>query len=167
VIGAVQRRFPLATLADAAAPLIRRKHGERARVIVRGMLPRNRWFVAAALAYALAGGLLALAWLAFPGALSPYALRAHAHLMLVGFVGMMVFGVGLHVLPRFTGRNLFSERLADAQFLLVNAGLVAMVYGWLASRQRVVEAGGGLLWIGFLLFAVNVIATVRPWARRG
>ena len=59
------------------------------------MLPRNRWFIAAALVYALLGGLVALAWLAFPGALTPYALRAHAHLMLVGFVGMMVFGVAL------------------------------------------------------------------------
>jgi hypothetical protein len=42
-----------------------------------------------------------------------------------------------------------------------------MVLGWLASRPRVIEAGGGLLWVGFLLFALNVIATVRPWARRG
>ncbi|MGE5097554.1 MAG: cbb3-type cytochrome c oxidase subunit I [Betaproteobacteria bacterium] len=131
------------------------------------MLPRNRWFIAAALLYALLGGSVALAWLAFPGALAPLALRAHAHLMLVGFVGMMVFGVGLHVLPRFTGRNLFSERLADAQFVLVNVGLVAMVAGWLVASRLLTEAGGGLLWAGFLLFAVNVIATVRPWARRG
>ncbi len=29
------------------------------------MLPRNRWFVAAALIYALLGGLLGLAWLAW------------------------------------------------------------------------------------------------------
>lgn len=131
------------------------------------MLPRNRWFIAAALLYALLGGSVALAWLAFPGALAPYALRAHAHLMLVGFVGMMVFGVALHVLPRFTGRNLFSERLADAQFVLVNVGLLAMVGGWLAGARLFIGMGGALLWAGFLLFAVNVIATVRPWARRG
>lgn len=131
------------------------------------MLPRNRWFIAAALAYALAGGLVGLFWLAFPGALSPFALRAHAHLMLVGFVGMMIFGVGLHVLPRFTGRTLFSERLADAQFVLANAGLLAMVAGWLAAITAGVRVGGLLLWTSFLLFAVNVVATVRPWARRG
>jgi cbb3-type cytochrome oxidase subunit 1 len=130
------------------------------------MLPRNRWFVAAGLAYALLGGLLALAWLAFPQ-MPVYALRAHAHLMLVGFVGMTVFGVGLHVLPRFTGRALFSERLADAQFVLVNLGLVAMVLGWLGGVRVATGAGGALLWAGFVLFAVNVIATVRPWARRG
>ena len=131
------------------------------------MLPRNRWFIAAALAYALAGGLLGLAWLAFPQSLPPLALRAHAHLMLVGFVGMMIFGVGLHVLPRFTGRTLFSERLADAQFALVNGGLLAMVAGWLSSANAVVRSGGALLWFGLALFAINIVATVRPWGRRG
>mgnify|MGYP006363865509 FL=1 len=130
------------------------------------MLPRNRWFIAAALAYALLGGLLGLTWLAFPAALPAFALRAHAHLMLLGFVGMMIFGIGLHVLPRFTGRPLFSERLADAQFVLVNVGLVTMVTGWLAGTPFVTTAGGALLWIGLLFFALNVVATVRPWARR-
>src|SRR5690606_14984177 len=102
-----------------------------------------------------------------PSWLSGYALRAHAHLMLVGFVGMMIFGVGLHVLPRFVGRALFSERLADAQFALANAGLVAMVAGWLASVESIVGAGGAALWLALVLFAVNSVLTVRPWGRRG
>lgn len=131
------------------------------------MLPRNRWFIAASLAYALLGGLLGLWWLADPGALAPLALRAHAHLMLVGFIGMMIFGVGLHVLPRFVGRALFSERMADAQFALVNLGLVTMVAGWLAGARLAVGGGGALLWLGFLLFAANILMTVRPWGRRG
>ena len=130
------------------------------------MLPRNRWFIAAALVYALAGGLLALAWLADPALLPGLALRAHAHLMLVGFVGMMIFGVGLHVLPRFTGHDLFSERLADAQFWLANLGLVAMVAGWVFAAQVAASLGGAALWLAFALFALNVVATVRPWARR-
>lgn len=131
------------------------------------MLPRNRWFIAAALVYALLGGLVGLAWLADPGLLPGLALRAHAHLMLVGFLGMMIFGVGLHVLPRFTGHALFSERLADLQFWIANIGLVAMVSGWLAGGQAVAAAGGALLWLGFALFALNVVLTVRPWSRRG
>lgn len=130
------------------------------------MLRRNRWFVAASLLYALLGGLLGLAWLASPGLLPGLALRAHAHLMLVGFVGMMIFGIALHVLPRFTGRALYSERLADAQFALANLGLLAMVAGWLAGAPAAAGAGGLSLWAGFVAFAVNVIGTVRPWARR-
>ena len=131
------------------------------------MLPRNRWFIAAALLYALLGGLVALAWLAFPGALAPLALRAHAHLMLVGFVGMMVFGIGLHILPRFTGHPLFSERMADVQFAFANIGLLLMVAGWLAGMRALATTGGGLVWAAFLMFAINAVATVRPWVRRG
>jgi nitric oxide reductase large subunit len=131
------------------------------------VLPRNRWFIAAALGYALLGGLIGLAWLLNPALLPPLALRAHAHLMLVGFVGMMVFGVGLHMLPRFTGRALFSERAADAQFWLANLGLLAAVSGWLAGARALSLAGGVALWLAFALFAVNVAATVRPWTRRG
>ena len=130
------------------------------------MLSRNRWFIAAALAYALLGGLVGVAWLAWPGLLPGLALRAHAHLMLVGFVGMMIFGIGLHVLPRFTGRNLYSDRLADAHFVLVNSGLPVMALGWLFGIQGAARTGGVLLWAGFLAFAINVIGTVRPWARR-
>ncbi len=131
------------------------------------MLPRNRWFIAAALVYGLLGGLLALGWLAAPAALPALAPRAHAHLMLVGFVGMMIFGVALHMLPRFTGRPLFSERVADAQFWLANAGLLAMVLGWLFALRAVSSVGGAALWVALALFALNVAATVRPWARRG
>jgi hypothetical protein len=49
---------------------------------------------------------------------------------------------------------------------LVNIGLVAMVTGWLADARLVTTAGGAILWIGLVLFALNVVATVRPWARR-
>lgn len=131
------------------------------------MLPRNRWFVACALAYALLGGALGLAWLAAPDALPALAPRAHAHLMLVGFVGMMVFGIGLHILPRFTGHPLFSERMADVQFAFANIGLLLMVAGWLAGMRALATTGGALVWAAFLMFAINAVATVRPWARRG
>ncbi len=130
------------------------------------MLARNRWFVAAALAYGLLGGILGLAWLIVPAALPAYTLRAHGHLMLLGFVGMMIFGIGLHVLPRFTGRVLLSERAADAQFALVNIGLITLVIGWLLGIRAAATTGGALLWAGLLLFAVNVVGTVRPWSRR-
>ncbi len=108
--------------------------------------------MAAALVYALLGGLLGLAWFASPDLVPRLALRAHAHLMLVGFVGMMIFGIGLHVLPRFTGRPLYSERLADVHFALANFGLLAMAGGWLAwSQQGLVHAGIVLLAVGFAL----------------
>ena len=130
------------------------------------MLWRNRLFVLLALVYALVGGLIGVAVATVPGALSPEAPLAHAHLMLVGFVGMMIFGIGLHVLPRFSGRPLYSERLADVQFALMNAGLITICIGWLAPVAPIVPIGGAGIWGGFLLFATNVALTIRPWARR-
>lgn len=124
--------------------------------------------MAVALLYALLGGLLGLGWLAFPERLPGLALRAHAHLMLVGFAGMMIFGIALQVLPRFTGGALYFERLADARFVgapirggwaawlqqgLVHAGAVAVVTGFVLGSRGVALAGGVLAWFGRAIFA--------------
>jgi nitric oxide reductase large subunit len=123
--------------------------------------PRNRLFVALALVYGLAGGLLALARLAWPKLIPGDVTRAHAHLMLLGLVLMSIYGIGLHVLPRFGGYVLRSERLASVQFWLANAGLPLMVAGWLASLHWAVTLGGALSFAAMLAFGVNVVFTVR------
>ncbi|HXZ92968.1 MAG TPA: cbb3-type cytochrome c oxidase subunit I [Burkholderiales bacterium] len=125
------------------------------------MHPRNRLFIALALVYGLAGGLLALARLAAPQLVPGDVTRAHAHLMLLGLVLMTIYGVALHVLPRFGGYRLRSELLAWAQFWLANAGLPCMVAGWLATLRWLVVLGGALSVAAMLAFAVNVVFTVR------
>lgn len=122
---------------------------------------RNRLFVAIGLLYGLAGGLVALAHLAFPGALPGDPAKVHAHLMLAGFVLMTIYGIGLHVMPRFAGRPLRSERAADVQFWLANAGLPLMVAGWLAPAQWLAAAGGALAAAAMALFAGNMLLTLR------
>lgn len=125
------------------------------------MLKRNRWFITVSLGYALVGGGVGIVRLAVPELLPGDVLRLHAHLMLLGFVGMMIYGVGLHVLPRFSGRSLFSERLADAQFWMANAGLLLMAVGWLLEESHLLTIGGVLAWAGMVAFAVNILFTVR------
>jgi len=122
---------------------------------------RNRLFVAIALAYGLAGGLLALAHLAAPGLVPGNVPKAHAHMMLLGFVLMTIYGVGLHVIPRFGGYPLRSERIATWQFWLANAGLPLMVAGWLAWVDWLVTLGGAATVAAMALFAANMAATVR------
>ena len=51
----------------------------------------------------------------------------HTHLNLVGFVIFSIFGIGYHILPRFRGNPLHSERLAWWQFWLANRGLVGLL----------------------------------------
>lgn len=110
------------------------------------MHPRNRMFILAALIYALLGGLLGIVWLAHPGLVPGNVPRMHGHLMLLGFVTMMIYGVGLHVLPRFSGRSLFSERLGHVQFVLANLGLWVMIAGWLIVHNPTVAIGGAMAW---------------------
>lgn len=54
----------------------------------------------------------------------------HGHVNLVGFVSFMIFGVGYHILPRFTGRPLYSVKLANLHVWLANIGLIGMSIFW-------------------------------------
>ena len=131
------------------------------------MHPRNRLFILTALTYSLVGALIGLIWLAHPGLIPGNVPRIHGHLMLLGFITMMVYGVGLHVLPRFSGRPLYSERLANVQFYTANLGLVIMVIGWLMFHNLTVSAGGLLAWSAMGMFAVNIALTVKHYGPRG
>lgn len=50
----------------------------------------------------------------------------HSHLNMLGWVSMMIYGVGYHILPRFMGRALYSNKIGEIQFYLSNASLLAM-----------------------------------------
>jgi cbb3-type cytochrome oxidase subunit 1 len=75
---------------------------------------------------------------------------AHAHMNVVGFLTMLVFGVGYQLLPRLFGHPLHSRRLAIWHLFLANLGLGGMVTGFfLAPHSRSLghafTAGGGTL----------------------
>lgn len=125
------------------------------------MHKRNKRFVAIALGYGLAGGLLMLIRLVDPALLPGDIPRVHGHMMLLGFVLMTIYGVGLHVIPRFGGYPLRSERVANIQFWLANAGLPLMIAGWLTHLDRLVALGGALTVAAMALFGLNMIVTVR------
>ena len=123
-----------------------------------------RWFVKASLAWLGLGGLMGLLM-----ALHPQWIvyrPAHVHMNLLGFVTMMIFGVGYHVLPRFSGHVLASRRWAGAQWWFSNAGLALMVTGFLlaphiqAVSRAVLGLGGSLSGAGVLIFIVNIWRTL-------
>jgi cbb3-type cytochrome oxidase subunit 1 len=75
---------------------------------------------------------------------------AHMHMVMLGFVTMMIYGVAYHVIPRFTGFPLPSKRWAGAHWWMSNAGLLLMVCGfidrsWNATRGTVILSLGGTL----------------------
>jgi cytochrome c oxidase cbb3-type subunit 1 len=75
---------------------------------------------------------------------------AHAHMNVAGFLSMLVFGVGYHLLPRLFGHPLYSPRLAGIHLFLANVGLLGLVGGFLLQPHqptagRWATVGGGLL----------------------
>jgi cbb3-type cytochrome oxidase subunit 1 len=126
------------------------------------MHKRNRWFVTISLIYGLLGGLVALTQLIAPGLIPGYVARMHGHIMLLGFILMMIYGVALHVLPRFSGNALYSERMANWQLYLANAGLPLMIVGWLCMLNWLVLVGGAIAYSAIVLFSVNMLLTVKP-----
>jgi cbb3-type cytochrome oxidase subunit 1 len=97
---------------------------------------------------------------------------AHAHMNLVGFVVMMIFGVGYQILPRFFGHPIHSRFLAISHIWLANVGLALLVVGFflapsIGSRSVPVTATGGSLWaLGAYGFAYNMWRTFDAAERR-
>jgi cytochrome c oxidase cbb3-type subunit 1 len=85
-------------------------------------------FIRASLVWFTLGITLGIAIAASPGWL--VYRPAHAHMNVVGFLTMMLFGVGYQLLPRLFGHQLHSKALAAAHWWLANGGLAAMVTGF-------------------------------------
>ncbi len=81
-------------------------------------------FAWASLIYLLIGSTMGMIMVVTSLPLTP----SHAHVLLIGFVSMMIFGVGYHLLPVFAGTDLFSLRLAETQFWLQNLGLIGLAF---------------------------------------
>jgi len=122
-------------------------------------------FIFAGIAYLVIGVTLGVLFFIIP---ETRGLRpVHTHLNLVGFVTFSIFGIAYHILPRFRGRPLYSEKLAWWQFWLANVGLVGLlVFLGLGAYApfdglRVVQAVfGATLALSIYLFAYNMLRSL-------
>jgi len=119
------------------------------------------WFVKAylkaALAWLAAGVTVGVAMAAHP-AWTVYR-PAHMHMVLLGFVTMMIYGVAYHVIPRFVGFALYSRRAAGWQWWMANVGLALMVAGF-ALRADGLSAGTPVLTTGGVIAAAGAYTFV-------
>ena len=87
---------------------------------------------------------------------------AHMHINFLGFITMMIFGVGYHMLPRLAGSPLRWKGLANAHWFVANAGLALMVLGFFfrpsmnATGQVVLALGAVLSASGAMSFVLNI-----------
>jgi cbb3-type cytochrome c oxidase subunit I len=109
---------------------------------------------------------------------------AHAHLAVFGFGGMIAMGAIYYILPRVTGRRLWSRKLADLQYWIMLVGVIGFFlvltvagllqgHAWLNGEMvyRVLPqlviymvlrgAIGVAIVAGAVLQLVNVLMTIR------
>jgi cbb3-type cytochrome oxidase subunit 1 len=91
----------------------------------------------------------------------------HSHLNMLGWVSMMIYGVGYHILPRFMGRPLYSNKIGEAQFYLANISLVAMLvfyalntYSPGGTYRTLTVASGAVQALTVFLFFYSMMMTV-------
>jgi glutaredoxin len=81
---------------------------------------------------------------------------AALHVYGLGFAGFLIFGLGEHLLPRFTGAPIRGGAVAWLQQALAHAGLLLLVTGLVWGPRAAAFAGGVLAWISFALFAARL-----------
>ena len=81
--------------------------------------------------------------------------RIHTHINLLGFMAMMIYGVGYHILPRFMGKPVYSHRLGNIQVWLANITLMGLSVSW------VLEVSQGGIWHSLaVLFGIGQVTSV-------
>ena len=81
--------------------------------------------------------------------------RVHVHILLLGFMAMMIYGVGYHILPRFMGRPVYSHRLGNVQVWLANITLSGLSISWILEATV-----GGFWYYLVLLFGLGQGAAI-------
>ncbi len=121
------------------------------------------WFIRSAMIYFLLAIVLGI-FMSVVGPLYPW-MPIHVHFNLLGWMSMMIYGVGYHILPRFSGKPLWNDRLAYGQIWLANIGLVGMAIGWWvrnASNNSTVLLLFSLVeTVSIVFFVLNMMLTIK------
>ncbi len=128
--------------------------------------PLNLWFYGVALVALLVGIGVgeAMAARLFPTVHLGQARLAHLHLNVQGFVLLTIIGTMHNLFPTVLNTTLFSPRLARATFLLLPAGLLGLIGGFLTAQLYAQLAAGAVMLVGGSLYAFNIL---RTWLAAG
>ncbi|MFQ5956455.1 MAG: hypothetical protein ACE5KK_01645 [Candidatus Brocadiales bacterium] len=86
---------------------------------------------------------------------------AHGHLNLLGWVSMMIYGVGYHILPRFSGNPVAHPQFMVYHFWLANISLLGLVSLW-GYSQLLAGIFALLQVVAVGLFVLNILASIKP-----
>jgi cbb3-type cytochrome oxidase subunit 1 len=125
-----------------------------------------RNFIIMSIVYLGVASIIGLLMLGHPALM--YMKFIHSHLNMLGWVSMMIFGVGYHILPRFTGRPLRYPKLGEVHFWLANISLIGMLSFYLLSSlfvdisifKSLSTIFGLIQAVSIFLFFYNMLATM-------
>ncbi|MCC6196003.1 MAG: thioredoxin family protein [Burkholderiales bacterium] len=115
----------------------------------------SAWLIASSALYLLAAG----AALVFGDGLvgdAPWR-GAALHAFGLGFAGFFTFGLGEHLLPRFTGAPIRGGWIAWSQIGLAHAGTLLLMAGLALDMRALAFAGGALAWLALAVFAWRLV----------
>lgn len=119
-------------------------------------------------ALALAAGILLAICFGFNRTLGALLRPLHAELNLFGWLTLLIYGMGYHMLPRFIGKPLRYSRLADMQSWLAIGGVWLAALGWIPlpifSWLRI--PAGVIQFTAALLFANLIVPLLLPLGER-
>jgi len=147
-----------ATELVAAAP---ERSDRVARHVGLGLSGSSRAAILGAVAWlVIAGAALPLGGLLLDGAARPVAVHGFS----LGFLLLLIMGLGEHMLPRFTGHPIAGGWLwAWTPQVLVHLSVLALGTGWLADLPLLAAAGALAALLALALFAIRVFPLlVRP-----
>lgn len=114
-------------------------------------------FIKSSLIYFAIAALVGLDITFMPGHLGTL-MPMHAHMMLLGWISMMIYGVAYHILPRFSASPLYSDKMANVQLYLSHIGLIGMAVGFV--MRSYMSMGGVLLVVSAITAAIAVFLFV-------
>ncbi|NJD57439.1 MAG: hypothetical protein FIA94_13695 [Nitrospirae bacterium] len=93
----------------------------------------------------------------------------HSHLNMLGWVSMMIYGVGYHILPKFAGKMIKYPKMGEIQFWASNISLIGMLIFYAmnvatpsASYAMITTFFGVVQVFSIGLFFYNMLATLLP-----
>jgi cbb3-type cytochrome oxidase subunit 1 len=118
------------------------------------------WYLRMSVIYFVLGVVIGIAMILWPDGAIDY-IPVHVHLNLLGFMSMMIYGVGYHILPKFSGRNIHSTAIMNIQFWISNAGLIGMAVSWPFMLRDVLIVSSFLSVAAVVMFTYNILRTIK------
>lgn len=118
----------------------------------------TKGFIVASLAYFVIAAFFGV-WMGVATA-PEWAEFGHVHFNLLGFMAMMVYGVGYFILPRFNAKPLLWPSLLPVHFYCANIGLLGLVAAYAGRPSPIFTLFAVINVAGVAMFALNIGMTV-------